>query len=766
MLRRQGDNRNFSMSLYLFRRFVREWVLVTLILLPLTALLSLGRLVSLDNMIYDRLLPHLPVAVEPNILLVEIDERSVEALGRWPWPREIHARLLERLSEARPAAILLDVLFTEPTPDPEQDRRLGEALCKAGNVSLPLLRQSVARPGEALGVVLPVPVIASCAQQIGHINVAVDFDGVMRHVYLREGLRGEPRLQLAWLLYQQLMMAAGEPAQLPGRPDKRTDEGWQRDHLIRIPFASRFPSVSYVSVLRGEVPDELLRDRVLLVGATALGLGDRYATPISPYSGLIPGVVVQADILNGLLAQQSIVPLSSGVAALLAMVPVVLLLLSLLLTRLRFAVELALVMAAATLLLCWMLLQWGWWWPPAASLLGLLLATLLWNWRRLSAVLAYFGWELTRLEAEPKVLPEHSLPPRKVLGDRLQQRLMTLERAVGRVKDTRRFISDGLEHLPVATLVCTMDERILMANLLARQLAGRELVGSDVSTYLRSLGYRVAETKTVRIEELNGVEFRTTNGRSLRLDVSSIQPGAGVIQPCLLIGLTDLTAEREAEAQRSNMLRFLSHDLRAPHIAIQSLLESAERERGRQETYEQISFQTNRALRLIDDFTQLSRAESPAFRLEPVLFASVALDACDQVWALARAKDIPLDKDLDEDLMVMADAALLCRAVFNLLENAIKYSPPGKRVKISLAREREWAVCSVTDQGEGIDSEDIPNLFDLYRRFSTSRTSDGLGLGLPMVGMVAGCHGGYVECFSELGKGSQFRLCLPLCADA
>lgn len=773
----RSDQRSgsFSMSLHLFRGIVREWVLVTLILLPLTAFLSIGHLISLDSLIYDRLLPYLPVPVDPRILVVEIDDRSVAELGRWPWPRDIHTQLLEQLSgEYQPAAVLFDVIFTEPDADPAVDERLGAAVCKAGNIMLPVL--SDIRQGERTAEILPIEPLARCAQQIGHINVRVDFDGVIRGIHLREGPPGELRPQLAWLMYQQLMIAEGRPALMPGQPGQpgrpgpssiaiSKQEHWQRDHAIRTPFAAGYPSVSYLNVVRGEVPASLLQDRVVLIGATAAGLGDRYATPVSRYAGLTPGIVVQADILNSLLGGHSIEPFSRAAAASLTTVPVVLLLLSLLLTRLRYAIPMMLLVAAFTLVLCWVLLRFGWWWPPAASLLGLLLATLLWSWRRLSAVLAYFGWELARLDAEPKVLPEYGAPAPNGPGDRLQQRVMALERAVGRVRDSRRFMSDGLEHLPVATLVCTPDEQILVANRRTRELLDRELVGSDLRSCLFDLGYRDWSGKD-SIEALDAVEFRTSEGRSLRLGVASILPGGGVIAPCLLVSLVDLTAEREMEAQRTNMLRFLSHDLRAPHSAILSLLDTAKRENGDHEALEQIRYQTNRALRLIDDFTHLSRADTAAFQLRPTLFAAVALDACDQVWAQAQAKGIHIDKVLiADDAMVMADQALLCRALFNLLENAIKYSPPESRVELRLEQQDGWVSCAVSDEGDGIATEDMPHLFDLYRRLSSARTSDGLGLGLPMVGMVADCHAGRVECQSKLGQGSCFTLHLPAMPD-
>lgn len=95
-----------------------------------------------------------------------------------------------------------------------------------------------------------------------------------------------------------------------------------------------------------------------------------------------------------------------------------------------------------------------------ASLLGMILGYLVWNWRRLNAVLAYFGWELQRLDNEPKVFPERRRTAAPA-GDVLQGQIVALEQAMSRTRDTRRFIADGLEYLPVATLISGPDGRVL-----------------------------------------------------------------------------------------------------------------------------------------------------------------------------------------------------------------------------------------------------------------------------------------------------------------
>ncbi len=753
-----------SQAQRLFRGLVREWLLVSLLLLPLTAVLSLSSGLPLNNLLYDRLRNLAPLAVDPRILVVAIDDRSLESLGRWPWPRSVHAELLDRLAAAGARSVLLDVIFSEPSSNPDSDRQLARSLCRAGNVLLPLLRESVPRYGEPPREIPPTAPLAGCAAGIGHINVEADSDGTVRSVYLREGPLGQPRPLLAW---QAFADAGAMPMPMPGLDDMRNLPGWQRDHAIRIPFigaGAGFPSVPYVSVLRGEVPDSLLRDRLVLVGATAPGLGDRYVTPLSASLGTTPGVEIQANILNGLLQQRTAVDLQPWLAALLSAAGVALLL-GLMLFRSRHALLLTLACAALALGLSWALLLNGWWWSPLASLVGLLLAYLIWSWRRLNAVLAYFGWELARLDREPKVLPERASPPRAG-NDPLQNRIAALEQAVSRTRDSRRFMADGLEGLPVATLICDPQGQILLANRKARDLFGGELRGDELRQCLAELGHpSLAGGARPTLETLEAIEFRDHRERDLRLDLARLLPVESETAIGWLVSLIDLSAERDAERQRATLLRFLSHDLRAPHSAILALLDvrPAEDEAG-QQVYRQIEQQVRRALGLTDAFVQLAKAESDAYRFEACMFTMLAMDAADQLWPLAQQKDIDLRRDWDDEQepMVWADPGLLTRALFNLLENAVKYSPAGTVVSLSIRLEGDWLSCRIVDQGKGIAAAELPRLFSQYQRFASAEGSAGLGLGLAMVKTVIDRHGGRIGCQSQVGQGTTFEIRLPL----
>ncbi|UFQ00290.1 sensor histidine kinase [Pseudomonas fitomaticsae] len=443
--------------------------------------------------------------------------------------------------------------------------------------------------------------------------------------------------------------------------------------------------------------------------------------------------------------------------------------LGLLLWRPRLALWLTLGGMAGVLLTSAGLAEIRRWWSPTPAVLGMLFGYLIWNWRRLSVVLTYFGWELARLDSEPKVFPERrraQFPS----ADRLQGQIMALEQAMSRTRDTRRFIADGLEYLPVATLISDPRGQVLLGNRKARSLFDHHLVGEDVLDQLASLGYPELSTEPrPPLSELPLLEFRDHKERSLRLERAALLPVDGDLPIGWLLSLTDLSAERAAEEQRGVLLRFLSHDLRAPHSAILALLEVHRHQTGTDSPlFEQIERQVRRALELTDGFVLLARAESEAYQFQPSLFGMLVMDVLDQALPIAQQKRIELLSDMDEqsqERLILADQGLLTRALFNLLENAIKYSPAGSTVDLRVSCHNDWLRCELTDQGKGIAAEELPDLFSQYRRFSSAQGIDGVGLGLSMVKAVVDHHGGRIECLSVVDQGTTFRLELPLIAE-
>ena len=226
-----------------------------------------------------------------------------------------------------------------------------------------------------------------------------------------------------------------------------------------------------------------------------------------------------------------------------------------------------------------------------------------------------------------------------------------------------------------------------------------------------------------------------------------------------------------AARNRDEALRFLSHDMRAPQTSILALLElqnEPESALPQKELFSRIKTASRKTLSLADNFVQLARAESQEYRLEEVDFQDLLLDANDEMWSLAKAKNIILKTDISEDeFLLHADRTLMTRALTNLISNAIHYSPEHTEITCTLKREvtadAAHVVCTISDQGYGIAVADQDKLFQRFRRVSTpdQPTQNGSGLGLILVKTVIERHRGKISLVSEVGKGSRFVIEIP-----
>ena len=427
-------------SLYRRRRTPLALLLFAAVVAALGALNGLGRI---DALVADRLLGWSGRAAPPDIVVVGIDDASLAALGRWPWPRSVHARLLDVLTSARTKAVGLDLMFSEP--DPQGDAALAGAMRRNGRVVIPL-RMAPLQSGDAM-VSLPVPPLAAAAAGLGHVHVELDADGVARTVFLREGFG-----KVLWDHFSSSLLAvAGEAGALPA-PAVEAGDGapgwWRREQPYLIPYSGppgHVRRVSYLDVLEGRVPASALRGAIVLVGATAPGLLDAYPTPVSSQDALMPGVEVSAQALAALRDGRSLRAAAPWEAALLTLGA-----LALAAAALRFAPPWAAgsaVLALLPLTLCaaWALLQAGVQWRPAAALVGLLLLYPLWSWQRLEAALAYLAREFERTRRQLPVDQRHDAPV--VRGDLLARRMAALSGAAAHVRALERQRQEALNFL-------------------------------------------------------------------------------------------------------------------------------------------------------------------------------------------------------------------------------------------------------------------------------------------------------------------------------
>jgi two-component system phosphate regulon sensor histidine kinase PhoR len=251
--------------------------------------------------------------------------------------------------------------------------------------------------------------------------------------------------------------------------------------------------------------------------------------------------------------------------------------------------------------------------------------------------------------------------------------------------------------------------------------------------------------------------------RTLSLHVGGLATGGAV-------GVFhDITASKHVDEIRRDFVANVSHELQTPLSTLAGYGEALADSMGDPgrvgEIAEVIRRQSARMSALVRDLLELSRLESEGFVPELVAVEVDALvrEVTDAWSERAVEKDLSLATRVEPGLRVRADRRLLQQALSNLVENAIKYVPSGREVRVEGHAVSGGVELSVADTGDGIPREDQPRIFERFYRVEKGRARDrgGTGLGLAIVKHVAEVHGGHVEVESAAGRGTTFRVILP-----
>ena len=233
--------------------------------------------------------------------------------------------------------------------------------------------------------------------------------------------------------------------------------------------------------------------------------------------------------------------------------------------------------------------------------------------------------------------------------------------------------------------------------------------------------------------------------------------------------IRDVSEPRRVDDVRRDFVANVSHELRTPIGALGLLAETMADETDPEvmrRFAERMVREADRLARIVDDLLDLTLLESDAGAVpEVVQIRSVVADAVEQIRSAAEAAHIPIRvTDIDPELHVMVERRQLVSAVYNLLDNAVKYSEPGSPVEVTVDTGNESAAVMVRDRGIGIPTRDLERIFERFYRVDRARSRDtgGTGLGLSIVRHVAQAHGGEVSVISHEGEGSAFTLSIPL----
>lgn len=755
-----------------------SWLLLTASSIALVTWLTLGQhFMRADRALLTTALDWVRPPAAGNILIVAIDDPSLEAVGPWPWRRALHAELLRRISQGSPRCIGLDLLLDDANSHyPADDELLAQSMKASGCVVLPVALQVPGNNDQLQSELLPSAPLADAAAALGHSHLSINSEGDVQGAYLYEGFPGREWPQFSLAVYQAATGTLGpRPSHADGPRSSPPEGRWQRQHEERLVYnkpSERFQTVSYIDVLRGDVPPGVFRDRYVLVGATAETMADMFALPSPDY--LVPGVELAATMLQAFDHNQHIHPASTWQNLAFNLIPLLVVLVGLL-----WLGPLGVFALIGSMLLIRAGLQIGQPWlgirfTAAAGLGGLLLVYPIWSLMRLSAAHRFLQRGTRELNT---VLAGLSMPnaPEQA-GDFLDREIDASAVAVQRMRNLHRFVRDAIDHLHDASLVLNRNGNVFIANRAAARHWDRAawlLVGQDAHELLadvrsRHNGQPMITRGSFSVSHVVPIvgEGEDAAGRTLLLRCVPFF-NADDAYAGWIVTLVDLTEIRRAQAQRDEALRFISHDIREPSAAILTVIEL---DRADPSTLShdmllgRIEQHARTGLALADGFVNLARAEAQPFKPEALDLLELAMQAVDNTWANARRKGVSVEFESElEEAPFTGDRDLLSRALANLLSNALKFSPSGARVTCRVAeRASQWTI-SVSDQGPGIAKDLQSKLFQPFHRLhqDTHPEVHGVGLGLLLVRTTMQRHGGSVEIESAQGEGCTFVLVLP-----
>ena len=349
-----------------------------------------------------------------------------------------------------------------------------------------------------------------------------------------------------------------------------------------------------------------------------------------------------------------------------------------------------------------------------------------------------------------------------------------LEQESKRLNSILSYMTDGV-------LATNRRGQITMINDMAKKQLGvqkEDVLNKSILELLKIEDEYELRDLITQIPELT-IDSQDVNGEylSLRVRFALVRRESGFISGLVAV-LHDTTEQEKEERERRLFVSNVSHELRTPLTSVKSYLEALDEGA----LYDPVApdfikvslDETNRMMRMVTDLLHLSRIDNATTRLDVELinftaFITFILNRFDKMRSQDDEKKYELVRDYPiNSVWIEIDTDKMTQVIDNILNNAIKYSPDGGKITVSMKTTDDQMILSIKDQGLGIPKQDLPKIFDRFYRVdrARSRAQGGTGLGLAIAKEIIKQHNGFIWAKSEYGKGSTFTIVLPYDKDA
>ncbi len=349
-----------------------------------------------------------------------------------------------------------------------------------------------------------------------------------------------------------------------------------------------------------------------------------------------------------------------------------------------------------------------------------------------------------------------------------------LEQESKRLHSILSYMTDGV-------LATNRRGKITMINDMAKKQLGvqkEDVLNKSILELLKIEDEYELRDLITQIPELI-IDSQDANGEylSLRVRFALIRRESGFISGLVAV-LHDTTEQEKEERERRLFVSNVSHELRTPLTSVKSYLEALDEGALSEPVapdFIKVSLdETNRMMRMVTDLLHLSRIDNATSHLDVELinftaFITFILNRFDKMKGPDEEKKYELVRDYPiTSVWIEIDTDKMTQVIDNILNNAIKYSPDGGKIKVTMKTTDDQMILSISDQGLGIPKQDLPRIFDRFYRVdrARSRAQGGTGLGLSIAKEIIKQHNGFIWAKSEYGKGSTFTIVLPYDKDA
>ena len=349
-----------------------------------------------------------------------------------------------------------------------------------------------------------------------------------------------------------------------------------------------------------------------------------------------------------------------------------------------------------------------------------------------------------------------------------------LEQESKRLHSILSYMTDGV-------LATNRRGKITMINDMAKKQLGvekEEVLNKSILELLKIEDDYELRDLITQIPELM-IDSQDANGEylSLRVRFALIRRESGFISGLVAV-LHDTTEQEKEERERRLFVSNVSHELRTPLTSVKSYLEALDEGALSEPVapdFIKVSLdETNRMMRMVTDLLHLSRIDNATTHLDVELinftaFITFILNRFDKMRGSDEEKKYELVRDYPiTSVWIEIDTDKMTQVIDNILNNAIKYSPDGGKITVTMKTTDDQMILSISDQGLGIPKQDLPRIFDRFYRVdrARSRAQGGTGLGLSIAKEIIKQHNGFIWAKSIYGKGSTFTIVLPYDKDA